>query len=355
MATPLTYVAAPPRTPRRNTSLQVLPVIDGAPGPHLAVQFIPDPCVFPKPLPQDCWVTMGPAAGTVKTFGGPGDAVVSDNFGAYQGVECWLSGGMDTFSGVAERVLRAGEYRVVDAALTTLLAGAATSLGTATSGAQAVGELEEALAVNVPAQGYLFMGTLAATYAAAAGLFAPPGLNGELHTYLGTPVVVLTDPSLAATGYAAGPTTIWRGPIVATDAPEPELNTGRALAERLFAIAIECGVWKVTIPGPGVSSGTTGGGTGGVALSIGTIPASPVPAGTDVTVTVQATAVPTDEVHLFHRINGGAWTDAGEMTQVNPEEFVAEIPGGLAAAGDDVDLQAKSGAVSSPVITVEVT
>lgn len=250
MATPTTYVEAPPRSPRTHTSLQTLPVIDVATSHHLSNVFIPDPCAFPNPLPQDCWVTIGPAAGSTKSFGDAGDPIYSDNFGAYQGVECWLSGGMDTFSGVAERVLRAGEYRVVDGALTALLATAATATtpGTGTTIAHAIGLLEQTLMDEVPAEGYIYLGALAATIAAAAGVIAQPGLSGEVRTFLGTPVVVLSEPSIAMTAYAAGPTTIWRGPIVASEAPEPELNTGRALAERLFSIAIECGVWKVTLP-----------------------------------------------------------------------------------------------------------
>jgi hypothetical protein len=250
MATPTTYVEAPPRTARTNTSLQVLPVIDVSTSHHLSNIFIPDPCAFPNPLPQDCWVTIGPAAGTAKTFGDAGDAIYTSNFGAYQGVECWLSGGMDTFSGVAERVLRAGEYRVVDGALAGLLAAAATATtpGTGTSVAHGIGLLEQVLAAQVPAQGYIYLTPLTATVAAAAGLFRPPGLNGELRTWLDTPVVVLSEPSVGQTAYASGPTTIWRGPIIANTAPEPTLNTGRALAERLFSIAIECDVWKVTLP-----------------------------------------------------------------------------------------------------------
>lgn len=263
MATvPSTYVTAPARTPRPNTSLQVLPVVDLTSSHHMTVTFIPDPCAFPNPLPQDCWVTIGPAAGSLKNFGDTGDAVMSSNFGAYQGVECWLSGGMDTFSGVAERVLRAGEYRVVDGALAALLATAAAgnSAGTATTVAQAVGLLEEVLGSDIPAQGYIYLSPLAATMAAAAGVLAPPGLSGELHTYLGTPVVILTEPSMALTAYASGPTTIFRGPVVPSEAPEPLQNTGRALAERLYSIAIECDVYKVTVPAPtGLETGQEGG------------------------------------------------------------------------------------------------
>jgi hypothetical protein len=353
MATPTTYVEAPQRTPRPHTSLTVLPVLDSTVH-HQTVQFIPDPCAFPNPLPQDCWVTMGPAAGTLKTFGDTGDAIVSDNFGAYQGVECWLSGGMETFSGVAERVLRNGEYWVVDASLVALLAGAATATATATTVQGAIGLLEAALAYQVPAQGYIYLSPLAATYAAAAGVLAAPGLNGELHTYLGTPIVVLSTPSMALTAYASGPTTIWRGPIVATEAPEPALNTGRALAERLYSIAIECGVWKVTVPAPAGTGGGGGEEPEALTLQLGSQPASPIPDGTDTTLTVMANRPPTDEVYIHYSINGGPEQVTPELTQVTPTQFVHNVSGGDTTSGDTVALYAVSGSVESNHIEIEV-
>lgn len=358
MADPTTYVAAPPRTPRPLTSLTVLPVLDSTTH-YLNNIFIPDPCAFPNPLPQDCWITMGPTAGTVKAFGDPGDPVVSQNFGAYQGVECWLSGGLDEFSGVAERVLRAGEYFVVDGAIAALLATTASSVGTATNVVNAIGLLEQKLAEQVPAQGYIYLSPLAATIAAAAGVIKQPGLAGEIATFLGTPVVILTEASMGLVGYASGPTTIWRGPIVSNETAGLDNNLGRALAERMYSVAIECGTWKVSIPAATGTGGPTPEPDEPLSILLGSIPSSPIPDGTDTTIIAQTNVTPTAEVFLHYAVNGGPEVTAGEMTQTNPHEFVWNVVGDATEPGDSVEVWAVSqfdGAdVESNHITIEVT
>lgn len=354
MATPLTWIEAPARSPRPNTSLDVIPVHDVSNEHFIGFQFQPDPCGFPKQLPQDCYIQYGPAAGTAKGFDDPGNAVETDVFGVYQGIECFLNGGLDEFRAIAQRILEAGEHRIVDGRLAGLLNGATvTTPPTAASIEGAIGLLEQYLALEIPGQGYIYMSPLAATFAASRHLLIK-NLDGTLETYLGTPVVILTEPSAAGYVYASGAVNIWRGPIVVSDAPGWTTNMGRALAERLYSLAIECGAWKVAFAPP-----VTGGGTENppetLTLSIGTIPSSPVPAGTDVTVNVQANVIPGDEVYLWYRINGGAWTDHGEMTQVNPLEYIDQTDGTLAASGDTVDLYAKSGTTVSPTITIEVS
>lgn len=357
MATPTTYVPAPPRTPRPNTSLHVLPVIDGVPGPHLSVQFIPDPCAFPNPLPQDCWVTMGPPKGTAKSFGDAGDGVASDTFGAYQGVECWLSGGLAEFSGVAERVLRNGEYRIVDGALAALLSSITTGGTAAGSAEELIGLLEAWLAAQVPAQGYIFLSPLAATYVAGAQLLVR-NIDGTLETYLGTPVVIISEPSMATIAYASGPVTIWRGPIVSSEAPEPMSNTGRALAERLYSIAIECDAVRISwnpILVPGTQDPEPG---TPLTMVLGSIPSSPIPDGTDVTAVVQTNQPITDPIHIWYSLNGGADTHAGEATQVDTLEFVFNADESITVTGDSVEVWATSLWEGNPVesnhITIEV-
>lgn len=343
MANPMTLVEAPARKPRPNTSLQVLPVIDVSTSNYLNYQFVPDPCAFPNPLPQDCWITMGPVAGTTKRFGDAGDELATDNFGAYQGVECWLAGGLDTFSGVAERVLRAGEYRVVDGALAGLLEVSAESGGTAaTSMAQAIGLLEQVLAVEVPAQGYIYLSPLAATLAAAERLLVL-GLDGSLTTNLGTPIVILTEPMMVENAYASGPTTIWRGPIVSSQAPEPTMNTGRALAERLYSIAIECGVWKVDLAALPSQPPTT--------LTLNLTPDNGTfTAGDQITIAVEANEDSTVPVTLSYRHDGGVWTTLGVMSETGPLEFeqlwdTTNYPAG------DYEFRAASRNVSSDIGT----
>jgi hypothetical protein len=131
------------------------------------------------------------------------------------------------------------------------------------------------------------------------------------------------------------------------------VNQEMAIAERIYGIAVDCGfvyATAFTIPTAGGASEEPA-----LALQIGTQPASPIPDGTDVTVTVNANTPPTSEVNLFYRINGGAWTDNGEMTEVTPTQFVENVNGTLTVAGDVVDLYAKSGTTQSPTITINVT
>jgi hypothetical protein len=212
--------------------------------------------------------------------------------------------------------------------------------------------LEQYLALEIPGQGYIYMGPAAATYAVNNHLLIR-NLDGTLETYLGTPVVVLTEPSQAGTVWASGPVNLWRGPVEVHDAPAWTLNMGRALAERLYSLSIECGAWKTTFTPP--ASEDPGEEPEDLTLQIGTQPSSPIPDGTDVTITVNTNQPPDDEVYLWYRINGGTWTDAGEMTQVTPTQFVQNVDGTLTSAGDVVDLYAKSGTVQSATITVNVT
>lgn len=249
MVEPLTWVEAPPRIPRPYTSLDVIPVHDVSGQRFVGFQFIPDPCSFPNPVPQECYVQYGPAAGTAKTFGDVDNEVATDVFGAYQGIECFLNGGLDEFRAVAQRVLENGEYRIVDGRLTALLAAeAGTSVGTGTV-AQAFGLLEATLAAQVPARGYIYASPAVITQAVAASLLIP-NLDGTLYTYLGTPVVPISEPSIGLTVYASGPVNLWRSPVEVNDAADVAYNHGSAIAERLYSLSIECGAWKATVTPP---------------------------------------------------------------------------------------------------------
>jgi hypothetical protein len=355
MATPLTWIEAPARAPRPNTSLNVIPVHDVSNEHFVGYQYMADPCGFPSMLPQDCYITYGPAEGTPKGFEDPGNPVITDVFGAYQGIECFLNGGLDDFQALANRMLEAGEHRIVDGRLVGLLGGAtATTPPSAATISGAIGLLEQYLALEIPGQGYIYMGPVAATYAANANLLIR-NLDGTLETYLGTPIIVLTEPSAAGTIWASGPINLWRGPVVTTQAPGWTLNQGRALAERLYSLAIECGAWKTTFTPPAGDEPPAENPDTPLTLLLGSIPSSPIPDGTDATIIVQANVVPANEVILHYTVNGGPDTVAGEMTQVTPIEFVWNVQGDSTSAGDSVELWAISGTTESNHITIEVT
>jgi hypothetical protein len=359
VSTPLTWIEAPARAPRPNTSLDVIPVYEVSAEHFVGYQYMADPCGFPSMLPQDCYITYGPTAGTEKGFEDPGNPVITDVFGAYQGIECYLNGGVDEFRGLARRMLTAGEHRVIDGRLVGLLSGAtATTPASASTIAGAIGILEQYLALEVPGQGYLYMGPVAATYAASAHLLIR-NIDGTLETYLGTPVVVLTEPSAAGTVWASGPANIWRGPVEVNDAPAWTTNRGRALAERLYSLSIECGAWKTTFTAPVAQDPPPPDPDEPLEMNLGSIPSSPIPDGTDTTIIVQTNVAPQNEVFLWFAVNGGIDTLAGEMTETGSHEFVWNVIGDSTTAGDSVEVWAVSefdGAdVESNHITIEVT
>jgi hypothetical protein len=360
MATPLTWIEAPARSPRPNRSLDVIPVHEVSNEHFVGYQFQPDPCGFPKALPQDCYIQYGPTQGTQKGFDDSGNAVVTDVFGVYQGIECFLNGGLGEFRAIAERVLANGEHRVVDARIAGALVGAAfTTPAGATSIETAFAVLEQVLAVEIPGQGYIYLSPETATYAISKNLVYR-NIDGTLETYLGTPLIVLTDPSAAATVYASGPINIWRGPVEVVDAPGWKTNMGRALAERLYTMAIECGAWKIGFTAPvSIDPPPPPPDEDPLIMLLGSIPSSPIPDGTDTTITVQTNVAPTDEVYLWYSVNAGPDTLAGEMTQVDPTEYVWNVMGDSTTTGDSVEVWAVSLYDSVPVesnhIVIEVT
>lgn len=357
MATPLTWIEAPARDLRPNRSLDVIPVHDVSNEHFVGYQYMADPCGFPSMLPQDCYITYGPAEGTPKGFEDPGNPVTTDVFGAYQGIECFLNGGLPDFRALAERMLEAGEHRVVDGRIVGLLGGAAATVPASASTIEgAIGILEQYLALEVPGQGYIYMGPVAATFAVSRNLIIR-NLDGTLETYLGTPVVVLTEPSAAGTVWASGPINLWRGPLVVTDAPGWTTNMGRALAERLYSMSIECGAWKTTFTAPAGDTPPDDPDEN-LTMLLGSIPSSPIPDGTDATMIVQTNVVPQNEVFLWFSVNGGPDTLAGEMTQIDTHQFVWNVVGDSTTVGDSVEVWAVSDWDSAPVesnhITIEV-
>lgn len=300
-------------------------------------------------------ITTITAGVALKTFGSPGNEVITQVFGAYQGIRCSLNGGLDEFRSIAQRVLENGEHFVVDGALTALLqtAAVATTPATATTAQGALGALEQALAQQVPGQGYIFLSPIAATYAVGQHLLLQQ-IDGSLTTILGTPVVILTDPAALNVAYASGPVNIWRGPVEVNDTPDFRLNMGSALAERLYSVSIECKVFKITWTPAAADPTSEEPEPEVLELTLGSTPSSPIPDGTDVTITVFSNVAPDEEVFLHYSINGGPDVTAGEMTEVAPTEFVWNVDGSLTVAGDTVNVWAVSGTTESNHIVIEV-
>jgi hypothetical protein len=94
-------------------------------------------------------------------------------------------------------------------------------------------------------------------------------------------------------------------------------------------------------------------------MNLGSIPSSPIPDGTDVTIIVQTNVTPENEVILWYSVNGDPAVEAGEMTETGSHEYVWNVVGDSTTTGDSVEVWAISefdGAdVESNHITIEVT
>jgi hypothetical protein len=224
----------------------------------------------------------------------------------------------------------------------------------------ALAAVEQAIGEFYGSLGVIHMSRRTASLLLSKGSLESKG--GRLYTELGTPVVA--GAGYPDVGEIVGTPALfgYQGNVFDSSARPGDLmdrgsNDMVAVAERTYVIGFDpCGIVKATYSGelnnpPAGDPGTQS----PLALTIGTIPASPIPDGTDTTITVQTNHEPDDEVYLWYRINGGSWTDNGEMTQVNPQEFVENVNGTLANAGDVVELYAKSGTTVSPTITVNIT
>jgi hypothetical protein len=350
MSNPTTTVPTPVRKDRRGGIKSV--VGDFVPAERLAVatnlQWVADNCDFPKAAPGLCYAVT-PVEGN-KEFGGlaVGDGPV---FALYAGVQCYLGNDTD-YEDRARAQLESGEGRGVEEVLWEYGMTAGGTGPAQTSWVAAIGQADEAADTLYVGRPIIMMSRFAAVQARAAkALFGDE--EGNLWTANGTPVIASAaapDDTLIVFGWI----TVYASPLIATTAPNPILNQEMALAERAYGIAVDCSfalhyAVTVAVSDPGEDPEPEP-----LVLQIGTQPSSPIPDGTDVTVTVQASE-PVEEVNLWYRINGGGWTDNGEMTEIDSQEFVENLDGTLANPGDVFDLYAKSGTTTSPTITIEVT
>lgn len=167
-------------------------------------------------------------------------------FGVYAGVECWL-GGSD-YEGDAQRLLEQGADRAVEAAINTWVQ--ADTAGTAqTSFAAAI-----AIADNTADGAYPGLPTILMNRGDAVLAYAEDALwsdgSGALWSPNGTPVI-------ASAAFEAGTVAVTGGITVLEGATEThrvqqyELNTEYAIAERVYAVLVDCNyleTWTVTVP-----------------------------------------------------------------------------------------------------------
>jgi hypothetical protein len=350
---PNIFVAPPQRKPRKGgiksvigefVSVDRLPI--GA-----EIEWISEGCEFPKAAPGLCYVA-NPVTDP-KTFEGI-EHGAGPIFGLYTGVQCFLGPDSD-YEERARKALSEGEGRGVEEVLWEWAATTGGAALPATTLVDAIAQAEESADSYYIGQPVIMMSRRVAVWARSVKAIFGDEENGRLWTANGTPVIASAAASDAQLSIFGWPT-VYGSDVTATRVIDHTVNQELAIAERIYAIAVDCAfIFTYTVVAPAGTSGGGGGGGGTLTLQIGTQPASPIPDGTDTTVTVNANQPVTDEVYLWYRINGGTWTDSGEMTEVTPTQFVQNVNGTLTSAGDVVDLYAKSGTTVSPTITVNVT
>jgi hypothetical protein len=352
MANPTIFVDPPRRNPRKGG---IKAVVGGfAPAPRLAsasgIEWLSEGCSFPNTDITLCYVNPGVQAD--KTLEGL-DVETGLIFGAYVGVQCFLGADTD-YDRRATDLLAQGEDRVVE---DHLWDWAVTNGGTTpvTGGwTAAIALLEEQADGNYLGEPVIIMSRASAVRAASAGVLKGPDEDtGRLWTANGTPVIAT---SSAADHEAAiiGWPTVYAGEVNVARGMRLELNSELAIAERLYGLAVDCGyALHVSVPEqapPGEEPQETP-----LTLQLGSQPASPIPDGTDTTLTVMANRPPTDEVFIQYSINGGPWQTTPELTQVTPTQYVHNVAGGETGPGDSVELYATSGDAESNHIVIEVT
>lgn len=167
---------------------------------------------------------------------------IGDPFAGYAGVECFLGGDDDAagpYVQQAEKLLLAGEDRYVESHLWGW-AVAAASPGTATTIAGAVALAEEDADANYVGQPVLLMSREASILAAAARVIRRE--NGVVMTINGTPVIATGSAPSGDVGkiMAIGMPAVFASPVLANRAPYLEKNQDMAIAQRVYAIGVDC-------------------------------------------------------------------------------------------------------------------
>jgi hypothetical protein len=354
MANPTILVPAPHREPRRGGIKSVTG--DFIPlerlGAAANIHYVSDGCVWPSLAPGLCW---GADPGGDKSFGGMDiEDGIGGIFAQYVGVECFLGAGNDVeFTDRARRQLEYGEAHEIEAGFVAWAAGGAAA-GTGAGIANAIAAAEEYADQHYIGAPVLLMSRHSAVLGDAANALDGDGIGG-IWTINGSPVVatwLMPDDKI----YVIGWPSVYASQIATAASHEIVQNREQALAERIYAMAVDCTFRAVvTITAP-VGAGTQQNPPAEEdrLLTIGTVPGSPVAAGTDLSVHVHSNFAPAGEVNLsVADAATGPWTDLGEMTEVTDFEFISNFQtDGLAGTKF---LKASADSTASPVIAVDIT
>lgn len=174
---------------------------------------------------------------------------IAPPFAQYAGVECYLGGDNDgpTYSEQAERLLEQGEDRRIEQVLWDwALATGTTALTDAADIVAAIGAVEEYADENYVGQPVIILSRATAVAAFAAGAIERD--SGRLVTANGNPVLATgavpddEQGEVAAVGWPA----VYASQMRSYIAPNLRLNRSLGLAERAYAIGVDC-AFRVTV------------------------------------------------------------------------------------------------------------
>lgn len=193
-------------------------------------------CGIPTATRAGCFDDVMPQVD--KTAEGPTrHTTIGDPFALYKGVECYIGGDAlgQSYREQAEAVLLAGEDRVIEARLYSWAAFGTTE--TRPTIADAIARVEQFADNQYVGLPVILISRNDAVLAHDSGALTRE--NGVLITANKTPVIA--SGAITAGGVAAiGMPAVWASQVVTAGAIKREDNVEMAIAERLYAIGVDC-------------------------------------------------------------------------------------------------------------------
>lgn len=176
----------------------------------------------------------------VKTFDGVDEfAGISAPYAKYAGISCYIGGDADgSYPEAARAALEALEDRAAEAALWEWALGASTAGEPATL-VEAIAIAEDYADGVYPFRPVLVMSRHDATLASAAGVLKE--VDGKLITHQGTPVIAsgaIPDDDHGTVAIIGQPK-VYASEVVVARAPDTGANLDYAIAERIYAVAVD--------------------------------------------------------------------------------------------------------------------
>lgn len=232
MAEAITPVEAPRRHSRLGGINGVVDFIDGADRIALngTASYVAPGCALPETLLELCL----PADPAKTREGIATGSSLGNNFALYAGVECHL-GGAD-YEQLAREALEAGEDRGLEAILGERLVDGAETADTGLTGYSALAALENHADGNYIGRPILW-GSRADAVTLDEGGVAHRDGDGVV-TVNGTPMVA--SGAISDGLFITGAVTIYRSSIEVNRVVDPTSNREYAIAERAYAVAVDC-------------------------------------------------------------------------------------------------------------------